>query len=363
MQLITTPLALFVLYSFVAAIFKLPPFKKRWQALLTSIVSFVIFGAVAPTTPEKPADNSKLADAKPPERQELISNEELFARIERSLSSQEFVKAAYDLNSLRYSVTDADKAKYAEMRETLARQASQARLSELAVASSAAQTEFSHYETAFFELVTLVGKETPLVDSFEAAVLEKVRAIPTENFRQNALGYNLLSKINAENSSYAEKAADYRQKEREKPLVRFAKEYDKVSKTAFYTNTNAPRFLNSRSTVYLYIGMSGESEWLRMKTIYTAGDWLFVDRVIAYFDGESIQLTAGDFNRDNNTDIWEWRDEVPTTTQIEALKKLASAKDAVLRYEGQQYRRDVTLGVRDKTSIIETLMAYEQLRQ
>ena len=69
-------------------------------------------------------------------------------------------------------------------------------------------------------------------------------------------------------------------------------------------------------------------------------------------------------NRDNGSgDIWEWLDEGPSSSQINALKMLANADDATLRYEGSQYRRDIQFRSRDKRAILETLDAFETLNK
>lgn len=43
------------------------------------------------------------------------------------------------------------------------------------------------------------------------------------------------------------------------------------------------------------------------------------------------------------------------------MRQMAEADEALLRYEGDQYRRDVTLSAGDKTALREVLLAYETM--
>jgi hypothetical protein len=99
-----------------------------------------------------------------------------------------------------------------------------------------------------------------------------------------------------------------------------------------------------------------------MKVQYTSSDWLFVERVFAWYDGKKELLVNGPFERDNSTTIWEWMDVTPSDSQIRTLRALAEAKESILRFEGAQYRRDVTLEASDKNAIREVLLAYEAMR-
>lgn len=101
---------------------------------------------------------------------------------------------------------------------------------------------------------------------------------------------------------------------------------------------------------------------MRMKVIHTASNWLFVRKVTAWHDGIKEPLVSGIFERDNNSDIWEWVDVNPDVYQLEVLRSLANARKAILRFEGDQYYRDVKLSSGDKKAIREVLLAYEVMK-
>jgi len=204
------------------------------------------------------------------------------------------------------------------------------------------------------------------LDETETAALEIVKALPSSDMadlKSNQLGYEFLAALRPDNGGYAAKATDYAtriDKARKAAVAKLRRKEDKVEGVTFFQHPNQPKYLNSRSTAYLYIGRRGEQgrPWLRMKVQYTASDWLFVERVFAWHDGIKEELTSDTFNRDNNSTIWEWVDVTPDPYQIEVLESLANAKEAVLRFEGMQYRKDVTLSAADKQALRDVLLAY-----
>jgi len=207
-----------------------------------------------------------------------------------------------------------------------------------------------------------------IVSELENEVLSIVKPLPASDHEMNLKGYELLAALRPDNPAYAQKVEHYASRKEEaerQAIARLRKKEDKVENVTWYQHPNQPRYLNSRSTVYLYIGRKGEhgSPWLRMKTVYASSNWLFVDNVIAWHDGIREPLVSGHFKRDNNSRIWEWRDDSPTGYQIEVLKSLADAKEAILRFEGAQYRKDVTLSAADKKAIREVLLAYEIMKR
>ena len=72
-----------------------------------------------------------------------------------------------------------------------------------------------------------------------------------------------------------------------------------------------------------------------------------VPRLTAYHDGMSQPLELGSFERDNHSSIWEWVSLRPSSILLLQMEDLANAKDAVLRFHGQQYTKDHTLSAGD----------------
>lgn len=224
---------------------------------------------------------------------------------------------------------------------------------------SAAKRTLSRIKQAGADLTGFQGE-------IEAVALKVVKALPsatTDDMKANQGGYEFLAALRPENETYPTKASAYAERieqSRKAVVSKLRRTEDKVEGTTFYEHPNQPKYLNSRSTVYLYIGRQGESgtPWLRMKVQYTASEWLFVNNVYAWHDGIKEDFVSDSFNRDNNTTIWEWVDVSPTPDQLATLESLANSKEAVLRFEGMQYRKDVTLSAVDKQALREVLLAY-----
>jgi len=215
-------------------------------------------------------------------------------------------------------------------------------------------------------------------NEFEPVILKMLGKVSSKKYSQNRDGYELLSALRPSNEVYQEKQAKYQglfdkarkaqladikvrlKKEDKKALSRLKKTTDKIEGINFYQHPNQPRYTNSRSTVYLYIGrrIKPKHTWLQMKVQYASKDWLFVTKVTAWYDGQKQTLISGRFKRDNNSSIWEWVDVSPDSRQTGILYAMANAKKVILRFEGQQYRKDVTLSKRDKRAIREVLRAY-----
>lgn len=200
----------------------------------------------------------------------------------------------------------------------------------------------------------------------EAVMLQHVKPLPASKAETNLLGYEFLLTIRPDNAVYASKVATYQaalEQSRIDAVARLKRSNDKVENVTWYKHPNQPRYTNSRSTTYLYIGQrNSDASWLRMVVQYTSSDWLFVERVIAWHDGVKETLVSGNFERDNNSTVWEWTDVLPSDYQLEVLKSLANAKEAILRFEGMQYRKDVTMSAGDKRAILEMLEAYDVLK-
>lgn len=147
------------------------------------------------------------------------------------------------------------------------------------------------------------------------------------------------------------------------PLKGLKKIVDKMADVTWYQPTSVPRFVNSNA-FYLYFGQndSGTFTPLRLVMRYKADDWLFVENAWAKADGVRVELPqVRRWERDNGSgDIWEWSDEpVRDSASIAALRVLANAKSATVRFNGNKYYGDRTLTVAQLKSLREVIAAYE----
>lgn len=239
------------------------------------------------------------------------------------------------------------------------------RIDDLRKAVSTAQ--WADARTGFEALAAEDRAGEDLRAELEAAALDFVRPLPASARQANLDGYLFLAAIRPENGTYGQKVDHYRaaiRSDRQQAVAKLRRKEDKVEGVTWFHHPGQPQYTNSRSTAYLYIGRRGGDgrPWLRMQVQYAASDWLFVNRVIAWHDGVKETLVSGRFERDHHSTIWEWMDVAPDGYQLEVLRSLATAREAILRYEGSQYKRDVTLSSGDKRAILDMIAAYEAMR-
>lgn len=146
---------------------------------------------------------------------------------------------------------------------------------------------------------------------------------------------------------------------RKKALQLMLPTYDKIDKITWYHHRDTP---DRTTSITLYIGTSENNVWLRKKVIYFADDWLFANSFTIYADGETANYPNAEFERDHSSGrIWEWSDSPVSDSDIGTLKKTANAKDAVLRFIGQNYHRDHKITKFEQAVIRDTIQAYEAI--
>ncbi|MCC6007947.1 MAG: hypothetical protein JJU40_09730 [Rhodobacteraceae bacterium] len=329
------PVVLVFLVASLALLYPFRPFRTRKRA---GLVMLVAFGLVMATVPPEPGETGTQVAA-------LGGGSMTDAATAPARAASEPAAAA--LQSAERAVAAAGAGRWAEA----------TRHKEAAIRGGIAEDE--------------------LRSRIEAAALSHVRPLPASELDANRAGYAFLAALLPEEPLHAAARDRYAalieeaearalaeaEASRAALLQRLRHRHDRVGGVTWISHPDAPRYTNSRSTVHLYMGQrdGGTRPWLRMKVQYTADRWLFVQRVEAWHDGVREPLVTGRFERDHDHRIWEWSDVTPDARQIEVLRSLAGAREAVLRFHGRQYVRDVTLSADDRRALREMLEAHEAL--
>lgn len=149
-------------------------------------------------------------------------------------------------------------------------------------------------------------------------------------------------------------------------LSKLKSKYDKVDGITWYKPTTYPQYIDTRSYVLPYIGIrdSGYS-WLRLKMNYTGDSWIFWTDATFVIDGERYYRTFSyyDITRDNDSDVWEYADFTASDSDIDLLTKIANSKETIVRFEGDNKHKDITISAADKTAIKQVLDAYAILSE
>jgi hypothetical protein len=139
-------------------------------------------------------------------------------------------------------------------------------------------------------------------------------------------------------------------------------EFDDVT---WYEHVSQPKYMDTRSYVgvYFLIDKSGTAQNLRIKNVFTADTWLFIERYQIKTDSQSYDIDKGSYGveRDNDTEIWEWYDDPVDAATASMLRDISTSKSAIIRYVGQQYRHDRTIGAAEKKAIAEMLELFSLL--
>ena len=188
--------------------------------------------------------------------------------------------------------------------------------------------------------------------------------------------YNALSEVekasvkNAKTIEEAKKQLTAAIKEKGKKLLSsFKKDADAVTGNTFYY-PRTMRFYGEywaadiRCFALPYIGVKGDSTWLRFLVNYTGDNWVFFEKIIFSVDGENTTkyFSYYDVTRDNGGgDVWEYVDIPVGDSEIELLREIADSKTTIVRFQGDDYRHDFTITQADKNAIKEILLAYDSL--
>ena len=110
-----------------------------------------------------------------------------------------------------------------------------------------------------------------------------------------------------------------------------------------------------------YIGQKEDRVWMRFVVHYTNDSWLFIQSASLNIDGEIVRLPFDDWDRDNDSEIWEWADATVTDSLRDILRRVANSDTTVIRFNGRQYYDNVTVPRKDKEAISDMFLLEEIL--
>jgi len=144
----------------------------------------------------------------------------------------------------------------------------------------------------------------------------------------------------------------------ERAIGNMKKKTDEIEGITWVSHRNAPVLANY---VSIYFGSSKGSVAnypLRLKLQYYGDDWLFVRSVTVKADDKVYELGKLAFERDHSSgSVWEWID-MPVKDH-EMLNHWMTAKHVVVRFDGDQYKKDFTLPLGQLTQLREVYQAWK----
>lgn len=214
------------------------------------------------------------------------------------------------------------------------------------------------------ELISLINKiNLKIKEKKIEELLQSLKIIKADDIDGNIKTYVELRKLTPENKEYLEKIkyySDLKNKKREeeisKVLSKMTKQHDDFTNTTWYQDKSSPIYLNS-NTFHLYFSKDN----LRLKIQYYANDWLFINKVIIKTDKE-MHILSPEFKRDNEGGkIWEWADIYMDKNGIAMIQDIINSNSVNIRYEGSNYRKDITLSKKQIQALKDTLFAFKNI--
>lgn len=151
-------------------------------------------------------------------------------------------------------------------------------------------------------------------------------------------------------------------------LAKMRKETDEVRGLTWYHSKTQPYYVDTRSYVLPYIALRdySSSPILLVRFNYTGDKWVFFEKVTLMVDGKRYYKTFNyfDMTRDNGGgDVWEYAHiENPSSSDIDMLWAIANSTKTIIRFEGDDRYRDITVSQADKNAIKEVLNVYEMMK-
>lgn len=185
-------------------------------------------------------------------------------------------------------------------------------------------------------------------------------------FLANATSALERAVADAKNAEILRLAAEKQQKQAEErrlaaALSKMKKEVDTIENVTWYQDRSSPRYTNYNG-FYIYFGKeSGSEPSLRLRVQYNADDWLFIQSFFVVADGQRFDYDSVEFKTDSNSEIWEWYDKNASSSDLKMVTAVAAARNAVIRFNGLQYRRDRTITAAEKAALRNVLDAYKVL--
>ncbi|HCO68594.1 MAG TPA: hypothetical protein DIT04_12675 [Dysgonomonas sp.] len=142
----------------------------------------------------------------------------------------------------------------------------------------------------------------------------------------------------------------------------FNEKYDDMNDITWIQHKSQPKYANSRG-FYAYIGKNNSKVWERFVMRYHGDDWLFVKNFKIKVGDNIFNLSYSNVERDNNSEVWEWIDVEPKDEELEVIENVISAKEAKIRFEGDQYYKDWAITQKEVKALTETHKYFELLKQ
>lgn len=173
----------------------------------------------------------------------------------------------------------------------------------------------------------------------------------------------VVSSVASEADSQTE---EEKQAEIDAAFAKLNKKEDEVENAAYYMPSCYPQYANERCFALPYIFTKDGRYALLWKFDYTGSDWVFFTDVVINIDGEKVQTIPFNYFDVNQQTfvggVTESVDANPADKYIDVLQRIASSEKTIIRFQGKDYKYDMTVSSTDKQGIQDVLDAYNLVK-
>lgn len=147
------------------------------------------------------------------------------------------------------------------------------------------------------------------------------------------------------------------------------KQEDKVRGVTFYYPSNIPHgseywYYDQRSFVLPYLCRDGNKMSMWLIYCYTGSSWVFFEDITVVADGERFTDSFNYFDVDRNTSGSKVCEDAETSVghngyYYKMLRAMSEADEVIVRFEGDDHYRDITISRADKNAIKSMLNAFD----
>jgi hypothetical protein len=115
------------------------------------------------------------------------------------------------------------------------------------------------------------------------------------------------------------------------------------------------------NVTYCYIGQKRDKIWIRFRLDYFEDDWVFMDKVDFFADGETYNIYVEDRKTKvmgGGNGIHEWFDILPSESFIDYLLNASKAEDFKYRLSGRENSYKRTVSRAEKLALNEIINSY-----
>lgn len=141
---------------------------------------------------------------------------------------------------------------------------------------------------------------------------------------------------------------------------------DKMEKVSFYT-PKTPLDDWTKQPIGTYISIpDGSRAFFRIYPHYTGDSWIFFQKVKVMADDQIVYTKDFPYESMHHSNsggyVYESADYAAKDDDIEAMRKIATAKSVTVRLSGKEHQEDFEMSKADQKRIASVLQAYDELQ-